>query len=94
MKNTDDLTLVKEILTHKIELKVQGIRKQKERNKFYRQKNISKMFYRELINKQMNVQKHPTKDELKILCESIWRIEKNYKEKWNDSKEKKKEMKK
>ena len=90
MKNTDDLTLVKEILTHKIELKVQGIRKQKERNKFYRQKNISKMFYRELINKQMNVQKHPTKDELKILCESIWRIEKNIKKNGMTQKRRKK----
>ena len=90
MKNTDDLTLVKEILTHKIELKVQGIRKQKERNKFYRQKNISKMFYRELINKQMNVQKHPNKDELKILCESIWRIEKNIKKNGMTQKRRKK----
>ena len=85
IKNIDDLTPVKEILTHKIKLKVQRIRKQKERNEFCRQKNIfkkeKKKFYRELTNKQMNVEKRPTKDELKSLCESILRIEKNCKEK-------------
>ena len=82
IKNSDDLTPLKETLKQKIELKVQRLRRYEKRTKFYRQNNIlktdKKKFYRKLGKQQVNVEKPPSKEETETFWTSSWGTEKDF----------------
>ena len=81
MKKQEGLPLLKETLKHKIQLKAQKIGRSEKRTKFYRQNNTfksdKKKFTRELETKQINVEKPPTRDELKHSGKKYWARIKN-----------------
>ena len=85
MKKLDHLTPLtplKETLKQKIQLKAQSMRRYEKRTKFCRQKNTfktdNKKFYRELGKPQKNVEKPPSKEEVKTFWTSIWGTEMDY----------------
>ena len=84
MKKLDDLTPLKETLKQKIQLKAQRMRRYENRTKFYKQNSTFKTdknkFYRELGKSQVNVEKHPSKEEVETFWTRILGTEKDYTE--------------
>ena len=84
MKKLDNLTPLKETLKQKIQLKAQRMRRHEKRTKFYKQNSTFKTdknkFYRKLGKSQVNVEKHPPKEEVETFWTRILGTEKDYTE--------------
>ena len=90
MKKLDDLTLLKETLKQKIQLKASRMKQYKNGTKFYRQKKPFKTdknkFHRKLGKEQVTIEKPPSKEEVETFSTGICSTERGYNGKNNNSK--------
>ena len=84
LKNHAEIPVLKEELKQKMQAKAQRLRRFEKRSKFYRQNKTfesdAKKFYREIGNKQINVDKVPDKEDIENFWGGIWGKEKHFNE--------------
>lgn len=89
--SADDLTRVKEILKQKIQAKAQRVRRYKKRVLQYQQNKQfnegAKSFYRNILNKQIDVKNHPPIEDVEQFWKGIWEDNKqhNHEAPWIES---------